>query len=182
MGQAVIVRPATAADAPALAAIYGHNAVHGTGTFEEAAPAPEEMVARLKAVQDRGLPWVVVEAEGRVVAFGYAGPFRTRPAYRYTAEDSVYVAPEAQGRGYGRAALEAVIAACEAIGLRQLVAVIGDSENAGSLRLHQALGFEPCGTLPSVGFKHGRWLDVVMMQKALNGGDARDPDGPGMPL
>jgi phosphinothricin acetyltransferase len=178
----VIVRPATAADAPALAAIYGHNAVHGTGTFEEAAPEPEEMAARLKAVRDRGLPWVVVEAEGRIVAFAYAGPFRIRPAYRYTAEDSVYVDPKAQGKGYGRAALEAVIAACEAMGLRQLVAVIGDSENAGSLRLHQTLGFEPCGTLPSVGFKHGRWLDVVMMCKPLNGGDARDPDGPGMPL
>ena len=128
------------------------------------------------------MPWVVVEADGKVVAYAYAGPFRTRPAYRYTAEDSVYVAPDAQGKGYGRAALEAVIAACETMGLRQLVAVIGDSQNTGSVRLHQALGFEPIGALPSVGFKHGRWLDVVMMQKPLNGGDARDPDGPGMPL
>jgi phosphinothricin acetyltransferase len=133
-------------------------------------------------VQERGLPWVVVEAEGRVVAFAYAGPFRTRPAYRYTAEDSVYVAPDARGKGYGRAALEAVIAACETMGLRQLVAVIGDSENAGSVRLHQALGFQPCGTLRAVGFKHGRWLDVVTMQKPLNGGDAGAPEGPGMPL
>ncbi len=182
MGQAVIARPATAADAPALAAIYGHDAVHGTGTFEEAAPSPQEMAARLQAVQARGLPWVVVEAEGRVVAYAYAGPFRTRPAYRYTAEDSVYVAPDARGKGYGRAALEAVIAACEAMGLRQLVAVIGDSQNAGSVRLHRALGFEPCGTLRAVGFKHGRWLDVVTMQKPLNGGDAGAPEGPGMPL
>ena len=178
----MIVRPATPADAEAMATIYGHNAVHGTGTFEEAAPSAEDMTARMKAVQERGLPWLVVEQEGQVTAFAYAGPFRLRRAYRYTAEDSVYVSPDHQGKGHGRAALEAVIAACEAMGLRQLVAVIGDSANAGSMALHRALGFEPCGTLGSVGFKHGRWVDVVMMQKPLNGGEASAPTGAGMPL
>ncbi len=178
----MIVRDATPADAPALAAIYGYDALHGTGTFEEAAPSAEDMAARLRAVRDKGLPWVVVEEDGRVLGYAYAGPYRTRSAYRYTAEDSVYVAPEARGRGVGRLALEAVIAACEALGLRQMVAVIGDSRNAGSVALHRALGFEPCGALPAVGWKHGRWLDVVMMQKDLNGGATADPSGAGLNL
>ena len=178
----MIVRAASPADAAALARIYGHNAVHGFGTFEEVAPSPEEMAARLKAVQDRGMPWMVVEDAGQVLGFAYAAPYRTRSAYRYTAEDSVYVAPEAQGRGVGRAALQAVVAACEALGVRQLVAVIGDSDNAGSLALHRALGFEPCGVLPALGFKHGRWLDVVLMQKALNGGASIPPQGAGIDL
>jgi phosphinothricin acetyltransferase len=178
----MIVRTATPADALAIAAIYGHNAVHGTGTFEEAAPTADEMASRVQAVQDRGLPWLVVEEAGQVTAFAYAGPFRLRRAYRYTAEDSVYVAPEHQGKGHGRAALEGVIAACEAMGLRQLMAVIGDSANAGSMALHRAVGFQPCGTLGSVGFKHGRWVDVVIMQKPLNGGDATEPAGSGLPL
>ena len=178
MDAAVIVRPATAADAAALAEIYGHNALHGTGTFEEAAPTPEAMAARLEAVLAQDLPWVVAEAQGRVLGFAYAAPYRLRSAYRYTAEDSVYVAPEAQGRGVGRAALQAVIDACESRGLRQLVAVIGDSGNAGSIGLHRALGFEPAGTLADVGYKHGRWLDVVLMRRALNGG-GRSAPGPG---
>ena len=176
----MIVRDATRADAPALAAIYGHDALHGTGTFEEAAPSAEDMAARLEAVRGKGLPWVVVEEDGQVLGYACAGPYRTRSAYRYTAEDSVYVAPEARGRGVGRLALQAVIAACEALGLRQLVAVIGDSQNAGSLGLHRALGFEPCGALRAVGWKHGRWLDVVMMQKKLNGGAAAGPSGAGL--
>jgi L-amino acid N-acyltransferase YncA len=174
----MIVRPATPADAEAMADIYGHNAIHETGTFEEAPPTPQEMAARLQAVQARGLPWVVVEDEGRLLGFAYAGPYRLRSAYRYTAEDSVYVAPDAQGRGVGRAALQRVIEACEAMGLRQLVAVIGDSANAGSVSLHRSLGFLPAGTLPDVGYKHGRWLDVVLMSRPLNGGSASAP-GPG---
>ena len=178
----MIVRAATPADAAAMARIYGHSAVHGFGTFEEAAPSPEEMAARLKAVQDRGMPWVVAEEAGQVLGFAYAAPYRTRSAYRYTAEDSVYVAPEAQGRGVGRAALQAVIVACETMGLRQLVAVIGDSDNAGSLALHRSLGFEPCGVLPALGFKHERWLDVVLMQKALNGGASIPARGVGIDL
>jgi phosphinothricin acetyltransferase len=171
----VIVRPATPADAPALAALYGHHVLHGAGTFEETPPSADDMAARLNTVLGRGFPWIVVEDEGRIVAYAYAAPYRERSAYRFTAEDSVYVAPDALGRGYGRAALGAVIAACEAMGLRQLVAVIGDTHNAGSIALHRALGFQMCGTLPSVGFKAGRWLDVVLMQRPLNGGDASAP-------
>ncbi|MDB5460413.1 MAG: hypothetical protein JWO72_2154 [Caulobacteraceae bacterium] len=178
----MIVRPATSADAEAMAEIYGHNALHGAGTFEEAPPTPQEMAARLQTVQARGLPWVVVEDEGRVLGFAYAGPYRLRSAYRYTAEDSVYVAPGAQGRGVGRAALQRVIEACEAMGLRRLVAVIGDSANAGSVNLHRSLGFLPVGTLPDVGYKHGRWLDVVLMSRPLNGGSASAPGEGGLDL
>jgi phosphinothricin acetyltransferase len=176
----MIVRPALETDAQALAAIYGHNCLHGTGTFEEEPPSAQEMAARLKAIQDRGMPWLVVEDADAVLAYAYAGPYRLRSAYRYTAEDSVYVAPQAQGRGLGRLALEAVIAQCEALGLRQLVAVIGDSDNAGSVGLHRTLGFQPAGLLPEVGFKHGRWLDVVLMQKALNGGSMHPPGANGL--
>jgi L-amino acid N-acyltransferase YncA len=178
----VIVRPATAADAAALAAIYGHDALHGTGTFEEQPPSPEEMAARLRAVQERGLPWVAAEVDGQVLAYAYAAPYRLRSAYRYTAEDSVYVAPQAQGRGLGRATLQAVIEECQALGLRRLVAVIGDSGNAGSLALHRALGFQPAGVLPAVGFKHGRWLDVVLMHRALNAGETDAPTHGGLLL
>jgi phosphinothricin acetyltransferase len=171
----MILRPVTAADAAAIAALYGHHVLHGAGTFEETPPSADDMAGRIKAVLDKGYPWLVAEDEGRLVAYAYAGPYRERSAYRYTAEDSVYVAHDAQGRGYGRATLTAVIAACEVMGLRQLVAVIGDSRNAGSIVLHRALGFQMCGTLPSVGFKSGRWLDVLLMQKALNGGDGSPP-------
>jgi L-amino acid N-acyltransferase YncA len=176
------VRPATEADAQALAAIYGDAVAHGFGTFEEEPPGPAEMDARRRAVQDRGLPYLVAEADGQVLGFAYAGPFRPRAAYRYTPEDSVYVAPDAKGQGVGRAVLTAVIAACEALGVRQLMAVIGDSQNAGSMGLHRALGFEQMGIGKSVGFKHGRWVDIVHMQKPLNGGDTRLPDGPGVKL
>src|SRR5205814_8681085 len=127
---------ATQADAEALAAIYGDAVLHGFGTFEEDPPTPQDMDARRRAVQDKGLPYLVAEDGGHVLGFAYAGPFRPRAAYRYTLEDSVYVAPEAKGKGVGRAALAAVIAACEALGVRQLMAVIGDSGNAGSIGLH----------------------------------------------
>jgi phosphinothricin acetyltransferase len=140
------------------------------------------MEARRGAVADRGLPYLVAEAEGRVLGFAYAAPFRLRAAYRYTVEDSVYVAPDAQGRGVGRAALGAVLAACEGLGMRQVVAVIGDSGNAGSLALHRALGFERKGVGAGLGYKHGRWVDIVWMQKALNGGADRAPDAPGLRL
>jgi phosphinothricin acetyltransferase len=178
----VIVRAATDADAEALAAIYGHHVLTGFGTFEEVPPSPAEMDARRKAIADRGLPYLVAEADGRVLGFAYAGPFRPRAAYRYTAEDSVYIAPDAIGKGVGRAVLSAVIDRCQAMGLRQLVAVIGDSGNAASIGLHTALGFERTGVGHSVGFKHGRWVDIVQMQKPLNGGDGRQPDGPGLAL
>jgi len=178
----MIVRDATEADAQALADIYGDAVLHGFGTFEDVPPSPADMDARRRALQDRGLPYLVAEADGQVLGFAYAGPFRPRAAYRYTLEDSVYVGPKAKGQGVGRAVLCAVISACEALGVRQLMAVIGDSGNQGSIGLHTALGFERTGISRSVGFKHGRWVDIVHMQKPLNGGDTRPPDGPGIAL
>lgn len=178
----MIVRAATEADADALAAIYGDAVLHGFGTFEEEPPSPAEMDKRRRAIADRGLPYLVAEEDGRVLGFAYAGPFRPRAAYRYTLEDSVYVAPDAAGRGVGRAVLSAVIEACEALGVRQLMAVIGDSGNSASIGLHRSLGFEKMGVGRSVGFKHGRWVDIVHMQKALNGGDTLAPTGSGVKL
>jgi phosphinothricin acetyltransferase len=177
-----LIRPAVTSDAEALAAIYGHNVLHGFGAFEEVPPSASEMEQRRLAVVEQGLPWLVAEDAGQVVGYAYAAPFRPRAAYRYTVEDSIYLAPEAVGRGLGRALLSAVLQACEAMGLRQVIAVIGDSQNAASVGLHRALGFEPAGVGKSVGFKHGRWVDIVWMQKALNGGDARSPDAAGLSL
>ena len=176
----MIVRPATAEDAEALAAIYGDAVLNGFGTFEEEPPSPADMEKRRRDIAERGLPYLVAEQDGQVLGFAYAGPFRPRAAYRYTLEDSVYVAPHAAGRGVGRAVLSAVIEACEALGVRQLMAVIGDSGNAASIGLHRSLGFEQTGVGKSVGFKHGRWVDIVHMQKPLNGGDSLEPTGPGV--
>ncbi|MGZ3403869.1 MAG: N-acetyltransferase family protein [Phenylobacterium sp.] len=178
----MIVRAATEADAAALAEIYGDAVLHGFGTFEEDPPSAADMDSRRRAVQDKGLPYLVAEADGKVLGFAYAGPFRPRAAYRYTLEDSVYVSPDAKGKGVGRAVLAAVIEACEALGIRQLMAVIGDTQNAGSIGLHRSLGFEQTGVGRSVGFKHGRWVDIVHMQKALNGGDTLPPSGGGVTL
>jgi L-amino acid N-acyltransferase YncA len=176
------LRPTGPGDAPALAAIYGHAARHGFGTFEDAAPSPEEMERRRARIAALGLPHLVAELDGRAAGFACATPFRPRAAYRFTAEDSVYVAPWAQGRGVGRALLQGVAEACEAMGLRQLVALIGDSENAGSIALHRACGFEVAGVLPAVGFKHGRWVDVVLMRRALGPGAATPAGGGGLAL
>lgn len=176
----MIVRDATADDAPALAAIYGHHVLHGFGTFEEVPPSPEEMAARRAAVAEKGLPYLVAERDGRLLGFAYAGPFRPRAAYRYTVEDSVYIHPDAIGQGVGRTLLAEVLSRCEALGVRQVVAVVGDSGNAASLALHRSLGFEQKGVGRSFGFKHGRWVDIVWMQKALNGGDTTRPEGAGI--
>lgn len=178
----MIVRAATPADAYPLAAIYGHHVVHGLGTFEYEPPDAAWMDARRREVQGHGLPYVVAEQDGRILGFAYANLFRPRPGYRFTVEDSVYVAPEAIGLGVGRATLSAVLAACEPLGVRQVVAVIGDSGNAASIGLHTALGFARSGLGKSFGFKHGQWVDIVWMQKALGGGDATPPAGPGLSL
>lgn len=140
------------------------------------------MDGRRREIQGLGLPYLVAEQDGRVLGYSYAGPFRPRPGYRFTVEDSVYVAPEAVGRGVGRAVLASVIQACEAFGVRQVVAVIGDSGNAASIGLHRALGFADAGVGRSLGFKHGRWVDIVWMQKSLNGGDQTAPDTVGVRL
>jgi phosphinothricin acetyltransferase len=176
------LRPATPEDIGQVQAIYAHHVLNGLGTFEEVPPAVEEMGQRYEAVRGRGLPWVAAELDGRVAGYAYASPFRPRAAYRYTVEDSVYVAPDAAGRGIGRALLEAVISECERLGLRQMVAVIGDSGNASSIALHRACGFEFKAALPGLGFKFGRWVDVVWMQRALGAGDGRGPDAPGLQL
>jgi phosphinothricin acetyltransferase len=176
----VIVRAASLDDAPVVAAIYGHHVRESLGTFEETPPSVAEMAGRMQAVLSRGLPYLVAEDGGRILGFAYAGPFRPRAAYRYTAEDSVYIAPDQMGRGVGKALLSQVIAACEALGLRQLTAVIGDSGNAGSIALHRSLGFQDTGIGRAVGFKHGRWVDIVYMQRALNAGAAGQPTGPGL--
>ena len=176
----MMIRSATVADVPALASIYGHHVLHGLGTFEEVPPTVIDMAARLAAVQAKTLPYLVAEKDGVVLGFAYAAPFRSRSAYRFTAEDSVYIAPEAIGQGVGKALLSAVIAACEALGVRQLTAVIGDTGNAASIGLHAALGFERTGSSRSVGYKHDRWVDIVFMQKALNGGDEAPPVEPGI--
>ncbi|WP_082765398.1 MULTISPECIES: GNAT family N-acetyltransferase [unclassified Phenylobacterium] len=178
----MIIRAAEAGDAQALAAIYGHHVLHGFGTFEIEPPDAAWMEGRRREIQGYGLPFFVAEDGGRVLGYAYAGPFRPRPGYRFTAEDSVYVAPDAVGRGVGRAVLSRVMDACEAFGLRQVVAVIGDSGNAASIGLHRALGFEDAGVGRSFGFKHGRWVDIVWMQKSLNGGDETAPTGPGIKL
>jgi L-amino acid N-acyltransferase YncA len=178
----MIIRPATPEDAPALAAIYGHHCLHGFGTFEDIPPSAADMAGRMKAVQGRGLPYLVAEVDGAVAGFAYAGPFRPRAAYRYTVEDSVYIAPGHQGQGVGKALLSQVIADCEAMGLRQMVAVIGDSQNAGSIGLHRSLGFSHQGVGKDFGYKLGRWVDIVWMQRPLNGGAATGPDAAGLEL
>ncbi|WP_020185152.1 GNAT family N-acetyltransferase [Methylopila sp. 73B] len=166
-----LIRTADIEDVPALAAIYGDHVLHGTASFEEIPPSVDEMTRRLRAVQEAGLPYLVAEVDGAVVGFAYAGPHRPRAAYRHTVEDSIYLAPEAQGRGLGRALLEELILRCEATGrLRQMIAVIGDSANAGSVAVHARAGFRMVGAMTDVGFKFGRWLDTVIMQRPL--GDA----------
>jgi phosphinothricin acetyltransferase len=171
----IAVRDALDADMPAAQVIYAHHVLHGLSSFEEVPPDIAEMNRRREAIRVHGLPYLIAEREGVIRGFAYAGPFRPRSAYRYTVEDSVYVAPDAVGQGFGRALLSEVIARCTALGMRQMVAVIGNSENSASIRLHEALGFRRVGLLPGVGFKLGRWVDSVVMQRALGPGDGTPP-------
>ena len=168
------VRLAQPKDVPAIAAIYGRHVREGLGTFEEEPPSEAEIARRLAAVQDAGLPYLVAE-DSQVAGFAYAVQFRPRPAYRFSLEDSVYVAAGQGGKGMGRALLGDLIARCEALGMRQMVGIIGDSANAASIGLHRALGFRQIGVAPSLGFKHGRWVDIVWMQRALGAGDLAPP-------
>jgi L-amino acid N-acyltransferase YncA len=168
----IVVRPSTAADVDAITRIYAWNVLNGSGTFEIEPPDRLEIERRRADVLAKGLPWLVLESAGTVAGYAYAGPFRPRPAYRFCLEDSVYLAPESAGRGFGRLLLAELLARCEAAGARQMLAVIGDSANAASIGLHRALGFVPAGTIRSAGWKFDRWLDVVIMQKTLGPGDA----------
>jgi phosphinothricin acetyltransferase len=162
-------------DLPVIQAIYAHHVLHGLASFEEEPPPLDELRRRHDDGVRRGLPWLVADLAGTVAGYGYCSPFRSRPAYRYTLEDSVYVRQDAQGKGVGSAILRELIVRCEALGYRQLVAVIGDSANAASINLHASLGFIRAGMLRSSGFKFGRWVDSVTMQRPLGPGDATPP-------
>ena len=169
------IRPAADADVPAIAAIYAHAVRHGTASFELEPPDDAEMARRRAALIDGGYPYLVAERGEELLGYAYAGAYRTRPAYRSTVEDSVYVAPAAHGQGVGRALLTALIAACERRDFRLMVAVIGDRASTGSIKLHEALGFTHVGALEPVGYKHGRWLATVIMQRALGPGATTPP-------
>jgi len=169
------IRPATTEDSTTIAAIYDAAVLAGTASFEVDPPGPKEMARRMHAIVAAGYPYLVLEDEGRVLGYAYVTAFRPRPAYRHTVENSVYVDETARGHGIGRLLLDALITECEARDFRQMVAVIGDSGNAGSIALHRACGFAPIGTLPATGFKLGRWIDTVLMQRSLGAGATEPP-------
>ncbi|GLU31072.1 N-acetyltransferase family protein [Trinickia caryophylli] len=172
----VRIRASAPDDVAAVQGIYAHYVLNSLSTFEEVPPSVDEMAARREAVLLAGLPHLVAELDARVVGYAYATAYRSRAAYRFTVEDSVYVAPGMAGRGIGRALLAALVAQCEAGPWRQMLAVVGNSANAGSVALHESLGFKRIGTLEAVGFKLGRWVDTVLMQRALGDGANRLPD------
>lgn len=163
----IVVRPATRADMDQIQAIYAFYVTRTAASFEEDPPSVDEMAERLDAARERGMPFLVAEERGEILGYTYAGPFRLRSAYRYTVEDSIYVAPFVTRRGIGRTLLEALIRECTALGYRQMIAVIGDSANQGSIGLHRSLGFRQEGVLRGVGFKFERWVDVVIMHRPL---------------
>jgi phosphinothricin acetyltransferase len=169
------VRPATPADIPAITRIYAHAVRHGTASFELEPPDEAEMTRRQRALLDGGYPYLVAESDGSVAGYAYAGPYRTRPAYRFSVENSIYVAPEAHRRGIGRVLLDALIAECEMRGYRLMIAVIGDSAQTPSIALHRAAGFKMVGAFEGVGYKFDRWLDSVLMQRPLGKGSSAPP-------
>ena len=172
------IRPADAGDLPAITEIYEHAVLYGTATFELIPPDLAEMTRRFGALVDGGFPYFAAAVDGRVIGYAYAGPYRPRPAYRFTVENSVYLQPAIHRRGIGLQLLERLIEECERRGYRQMIAVIGDSANAGSIGVHTKTGFQMIGTHPHVGFKFGRWLDTVMMQRALGEGATTLPASP----
>jgi phosphinothricin acetyltransferase len=171
-----IIRSSADNDLPAITAIYTHHVLHGTGTFEIDPPSEADMAGRRADVLGRGLPWLVAEQDGQVLGFAYANWFKPRPAYRFSAEDSIYVADSARGTGLGRLLLGELMVQAEAAGVRKLLAVIGDSANAGSIGVHRALGFTDAGILRSMGWKFGAWRDIVLMEKTLGAGDTTSPE------
>jgi phosphinothricin acetyltransferase len=170
-------RAATKADVQAIVAIYADEVLNGTATFEVIPPDAAEMAMRLEKIAAGGLPYLVAERDGMMVGYAYAGPYHVRPAYRHTVEDSIYIAAGARGTGVGGALLGALITECTKQDFRQMIALIGDSNNVASIRLHKAAGFERVGVLKSVGYKHNRWLDVEVMQRSLGPGPAEPPLG-----
>ena len=173
---AVSIRSATPADIPAITRIYAHAVKHGTASFELEPPDEAEMARRQRTLTDGGYPYIVAEIDDALAGYAYAGPYRPRPAYRFSVEDSIYVDPNAQRRGIGRVLLEHLIEECERRGFRQMIAVIGDSAQTASIELHRALGFRMIGAVENVGYKFGRWLDTVSMQRALGAGATTKPD------
>ena len=169
------IRAATPADLPAVTAIYDHAVRHGTASFELEPPDATEMARRRQALVDAGYPYLVAEIDGAIAGYAYAGPYRSRPAYRWSVEDSIYVAPHMHRRGVGAALLCHLIVDAEKSGFRQMIAVIGDSAQTPSIALHRAAGFRPIGTIEKVGFKFGRWLDSVLMQRPLGPGASMPP-------
>lgn len=169
------IRPATPADIPAITEIYAHAVRHGTASFEIEPPSEAEMAQRQKSLLDGGFPYLVAENDGGIAGYAYAGPYRARPAYRWSVEDSIYVNPQTHRRGVGRALLERLIVESEERGFRQMIAVIGDSAQMSSIELHRSLGFRMIGTIENVGYKFGRWLDSVLMQRDLGPGATTNP-------
>ncbi len=176
--ECVTIRDAAAADIPAVHAIYAEQVLHGLASFEEVPPDRKELASRWQEVLNLGLPYLVAERDGRIAGYSYASAYRQRPAYRHTVEDTVYVAEEMRGMGVGGALLNALIRRCEGGPWRQMVAVIGDVGNTGSIVLHERLGFRRVGVLEAVGFKLGQWVDTVLMQRALGTGCGTPPDAP----
>ncbi len=172
---AVSIRPARPADTAAITRIYGHSVRTGTASFELEPPTESEMARRMQTLLDGGYPYIAAEIDGVIVGYAYAGSYRPRPAYRFSVEDSIYIDPAAQRRGVGRALLQHLIEECERRGFRQMIAVIGDSAQTPSIELHRAAGFRMVGTVENVGYKFGRWLDSVNMQRALGPGATSRP-------
>ena len=174
-----LIRPSREDDLDAITRIYGHHVLHGTGTFETTPPSAADMAVRRADVLGKGLPWLVIEEAGQVLGFAYGNWFKPRPAYRFSVEDSIYLAPDTAGKGLGRALLAELLAQLERGGVRKVMAVIGDSANAGSIGVHRALGFEHVGVVQSCGWKFERWLDIVLMQRSLGAGDSTPPEDSG---
>lgn len=170
------VRDSQDADVATIQKIYSHHVLTGLGSFEETPPSLDEIARRRREILSHGLPFLVAESDGRLLGYAYTGPFRPRSAYRYSVEDSIYVAPDAQRRGIGRRMLDELLERCTKLGYRQMVAVIGDSANHASIGVHDAAGFAEVARLPAVGFKFGRWVDIVMMQRALGPGQSTLPE------
>ena len=170
------LRPSRDDDIPAITAIYAHHVQNGTGTFETESPNAADMAARRADVLGKGLPYLVAERDGQLLGFAYCNWFKPRPAYRFSAEDSIYLAEAARGQGLGTQLLSALCEAAQAVGVRKLIAVIGDSANAGSVGVHRAQGFTQVGVLKDCGWKFGRWLDVVLMEKSLGAGSTSAPE------
>ena len=170
-----IIRPSKEADIPAITAIYAHHVLHSTGTFETEPPSVQDMTNRRTDVLGKGLPYLVAVDGSTVLGFAYGNWFKPRPAYRYSVEDSIYLSPDQHRKGLGRALLAELMARCEAVGIRKMMAIVGDSANAGSVGVHLALGFEQVGKIDACGWKFGAWRDIVIMQKTLGLGDSQPP-------